>query len=206
MLSPDDLFSQIKAAGLLINNTWRVKQTDELDNKTNHIYNCQTLADLEYFSKIRFLTEDESGYAAHRWRNFKRHEAWLALIFEIVPGVSRPSKAFHKTQDFFISSNGERIPFDLKVTRYPKTAPSNLADSALAEWFYENQSKQGRFHMANRFFIVGDPEAILYDIDIARASIEAFAKQMSRYRHFIIKPGARTSRAVVIRLGGTTPN
>lgn len=201
MPSSYDLFRQIHSAGLLVNNTWKVKQTDELDSKTRHIYNCETLQDLERFAKSASLTEDEFSYAVHRWRNFKRHEAWLTLIFDEVPGVSPPPKAFHKTQDFFIISNGELIPFDLKVSRYPKTAPTKLQDASLAEWFYENQSKQGRFHLANRFFIVGDPETALYSLELAREALASFARQKSKYRHFLHHPDGTTSRAVVLRVG-----
>lgn len=199
MESADRLFGEIERAGLFLDNSWKVKQNDQLDQRTSHIYQCRTLDELREIAAKKNLSEDEQMYAVHRWRNFKRHEAWQALLFEQVPTISLPPKAFHKQQDFFISSNGEDIPFDLKITRYPHSAGQGLSDRELAEWFYQNQSRQGRFHLANRFFVVGEPEASLYDIDLARDTVAAFVQNMSKFRHFIEHPNGQTSRAVILR-------
>jgi hypothetical protein len=199
MESAADLFGEIDRAALLLDNSWKVKQTDQLDQRTSHIYQCRTLDQLREIAAEKHLSEDEQLYAVHRWRNFKRHEAWQALLFEQVPSISLPPKAFHKEQDFFISSNGDVIPFDLKITRYPHTAGHGLSDRGLAEWFYQNQSRQNRFHLGNRFFVVGEPEALLYDIDLARKTVGAFAREMSKFTHFIEHPNGQTSRAVILR-------
>lgn len=193
------LFGEIEQAGLLLNNSWKVKQNDKLDRRTSHIYRCGSLADLEEASEARGLSALEKSYAVHRWRNFKRHEAWQTLLFEQVPQINLPEEVFHKQRDFFIAANGVQIPFDLKVSRYPHTAPEGLRDSELAEWFYKNQSLQGRFHLANRFFVVGEPEVALYDIGLARKTVGEFVGNMSKFRHFVRHSNGRESRAVVLR-------
>lgn len=193
------LFEEIRLAGLLEPNSWRVRQTDQLDKRTSHIYKCETHQDLQRNARHKALSSEESAYATHRWRNFKRHEAWLSLIVALVPEAYLSGQSNHKSEDFLIAVNGERIPFDLKVTRFPHAAPSDLSDSRLAKWFYENQSQQSRFHLANRFFVVGQPELALYDLELARTSLLSFASDMPRYRHFVRHPNGVESRAVVLR-------
>ena len=199
MESASELFKEIDMAGQLIDNSWKLKQDDVLDQRTSHIYQCRNLEGLKEQADLRQLSVLEQNYALHRWRNFKRHEAWLSLLFEQVPSISLPRQSFHKQQDFIIRSNEEDIPFDLKVTRYPHSAAQDLGDLELAIWFYSNQSRQGRFHLANRFFIVGQPESALYDIELARKTIGEFVGNMSSFRHFIKHPDQRSCRAVLLR-------
>ena len=200
MESAELLFREIEQAGLMIDNEWLIKQNDSFDRRTAHIYDCRTLDALIDQSQLKVLSEDEFVYSLHRWRNFKRHEAWMSLLFEQVPQISLPENAFHKRIDFLIvTAEGEKVPFDLKVTRYPKALSPGATDKALAEWFYENQSKQGRFHLANRFFVVGQPEVALYDISLARQTLGKFVEKMSNFRHFIDHSNGDRSRAVILR-------
>lgn len=199
VMDANQLFSEIAAAGLLIDNDWTVKQSDEYDSRTSHIYMCNTVDDLVHYSKVRNLNDFEISYAFHRWRNFKRHEAWLLLIVETVPGAKLSGEKFHKQKDFQISIGSSIHPFDLKVTRFPNSAKTDLSDSDLAKWFYEHQSRQGRFHLANRFFIVGEPEAALYNIELARQTLGKFAQSMTSFRHLIEHSDGEFSRAVVLR-------
>jgi hypothetical protein len=202
MDSAESLFLQLENASQLVDNSWKVKQSDFLDSLTSHIYHCSTIDELRFFETEKSLSVEQFAYSVHRWRNFKRHEAWLALLFEQVPQICLPQKSFLKTQDFIVRSSNQDIPFDLKITRYPKSANPNLDDAQLAEWFYRNQSGQGRFHLANRFFIVGQPEAAIYDLKLARETISGFVTDMSRFRHFINHSNGTSSRAVVLRQVG----
>jgi hypothetical protein len=199
MESAESLFEEIGRAGLLLSNDWLIRQNNELDKKTNHIYKCRWLKELEEFARRLNLTSDESAYALHRWRNFKRHDAWQSLLFEQVPSIRLELDPFNKKQDFFILTDSGDIPFDLKVTRFPKAITEDISDAELANWFYQNQSTQGRFHLANRFFVVGEPEDALYDIELARRTISGFATDMKKYRHFIKHPNGNVSRAVLLR-------
>jgi hypothetical protein len=89
----------------------------------------------------------------------------------------------------------------LTVTRYPRSAAQDLGNGELACWLYANQSQNSRHHLANRFFIVGQPESALYDIPLARETIAKFVVNMKAYRHFISHSNGEQSRAVVIRQG-----
>ena len=198
-MDAQQLFDEISAAGLLIDNDWKVKQSDEYDARTSHIYKCNSVDDLVRYSKTENLNDFEISYASHRWRNFKRHEAWLLLIVEMVPGVHLTTEKFHKQQDFKLSVGPSTHPFDLKVTRFPSSVGKNLSDPELAKWFYEHQSRQGRYHIANRFFVVGNPESALYDINLARQTLGRFAQSMSAFRHFVEHSDGEFSRAVVLR-------
>ena len=199
MQSAEELFEEIRRAGLQLNNSWLIKQTNDLDSKTGHIYHCKTLADLTEFAKKLSLTESESNYATHRWRNFKRHEAWQSLILENVPETRIENDRHHKTIDFIIHTETGDVAFDLKVTRYPKSASEGLSNQQLAEWFFSHQSREGRFHLANRFFVVGQPEDALYNLSLARETISLFARDMRSFRYFVEHDGGLTSRAVILR-------
>ena len=199
MSDATSLFEEISKAGLILDNNWKIRQNDDLDAKTKYIYSCSSIKELLFFASKNNLSKIENNYAIHRWRNFKRHEAWLSLLVEELPNIVIPSDKFNKLQDFFIRSGDELIPFDLKITRYPQTATSGLSDRNLADWFYQNQSTQGRFHLSNRFFIVGEPEELIYEESIARRNIQIFRSNMSAFRHFITHSDGTTSRAVVIR-------
>ncbi len=199
MLSAGKLFQDIEAAGLLIDNNWTVRQNDHLDKETSFIYRSANLADLNSSFADKDLNLETRKYAIHRWRNFKRHEAWLLLLLEEVQTTSLPEFSYHKQVDFFIETESERIPFDLKVTRFPRSASPQLRDRELAEWFYLNQSTEGRFHLGNRFFVVGDPESSLYSLEAARMTVREFASEMRRFRHFINHGNGSSSRAVVLR-------
>jgi hypothetical protein len=62
---------------------------------------------------------------------------------------------FHHTVDFYLDERG----FDLKLTDFPQRFGHDLAYARthtedLARWLYRRQSQQGRFHVANRLFVV----------------------------------------------------
>lgn len=199
MQSAEDLFGEISRAGLQIDNSWLIKQTNALDARTGHIYSCNTLADLNEFAKKLSLSESEASYAIHRWRNFKRHEAWQSLILENVPETKIANDRHHKTIDFVIHTENGDVAFDLKVTRYPKSARESLSNQQLAEWFFRHQSREGRFHLANRFFVVGQPEDALYNLSLARETIRHFSQDMRSFRYFVEHDDGLSSRAVILR-------
>jgi hypothetical protein len=71
------------------------------------------------------------------------------------PNTRPESDPFHHTVDFYLKEQG----FDLKLTTLPKGFDQDIAyaqnhPEELARWLYVNQSTQGRFHAANRLFIV----------------------------------------------------
>lgn len=196
----ESLFREIALAGQQVDNAWLIKQTDVLDRRTAFIYNCRTIIEIDTQSQRGVLSSDEKIYALHRWRNFKRHEAWLSLLFEQISGIVRPENSYDKKRDFiFPTPNHGLLAFDLKVTRHPRALGAEVSDKKLAEWFYSNQSRQGRFHLANRFFVVGNPESLLYEVNAARATVTKFVSNKTAFMHEVFHPNSTKSVAVVLR-------
>ena len=174
-------------------------QNDLLDAKTNYIYRCQTVDQLEDNAQSLKLNRIEMFYAIHRWRNFKRHDAWLNLLVESVPLIKMSDQIYDKKADFIFLTPEGPVEFDLKVTRLSKKVSVEIPDQKLAAWLYSNQSRQSRYHLANRFFVVGHPESTLYDLELAQSTINEFALTPKKFRFFIDHPNGEQSRAVVLR-------
>jgi hypothetical protein len=142
----------IRAALCCMRDGWQM-QSNYLDSGTKFIYTCNSVDEIKDCCKQYNI---DLNYALHRWYNFncaKVHED----IF-IKKGAEKEPDAYHKTIDFYLFN----VPFDLKTTYFPK-AIKNKADYDLTSrkgknnlivWFYANQSKQGRYHLENRLFIV----------------------------------------------------
>ncbi|HZQ99847.1 MAG TPA: hypothetical protein VFC93_13645 [Chloroflexota bacterium] len=125
-------------------------------------------------------------YALRRWYCF-----WGARVAELLflehDGV-RPGPPRHHEVDFTIDG----VPFDLKTTEVPRVFAASIADVSadpgkLASWLYDHQSREGRYHTANRLFLVlCDAEApdeawrLRGDVVALRAAIERF---MARRRY-----------------------
>lgn len=149
------------------------QQSDELDKKTNFIYNINSLIDLEPFLSNSNLSEAEKDYAKHRWFNFSVSKIYEELFqkYSAIPEVNEKSKE----KDFWIQG----IPYDLKVTQIsPKFMSFNTKGSDAWKrdyilWLYHNQSIEQRFHLKNRLFFVvdgGTPrECLLTKTDITKS-------------------------------------
>ena len=200
--SSGELFAELKAAGDIVGNTWRVRQNDAFDQLTNFIYHQETISQLREASRSASLSPELTSYAAHRWRNFKRHEAWLSLIFETVPGCLAPDNSRDKLKDFIIEVDGTTRTFDLKVTRFPFSLQNqpDISDASLADWFYRNQSQQGRRHMEGRFFVVGSPEQMLYDNERATKVINKYVSDRGAHTVQVDDGNGRVVTAVVLRV------
>jgi hypothetical protein len=192
------LFADLFRANNWADNNWKTKQNDDLDRKTNFIYTSQNFDDVIEKSRSIPLNEFETSYAAHRWKNLRRHDAWLQAMLESSEAFQEYEEKQHKYIDFEYLSHGSRIPFDLKVTRYPNSARANLPDLELAKWYFENQSSEARFHLHNRFFVVGIKETDLYNWDSAQSAIEKFNSRPSAFRHFLELNG-QSVRAVILK-------
>lgn len=152
---------------------WGMIQNDYYDNLTNFVYNIFRFDSLVEYLEKQFkgkLPQDEYdiifNYALNRWYNF-----WSAVavekIFCCLPRVKSAPK-YDRERDFFI--NG--IPFDHKTTVYPKKYPLTIEEAIqnkkhLIEWLYLNQSREQRFHLKNRLFIV------LYSSDLEHWKLKA---------------------------------
>ena len=149
------LENDLKQALLLIDSNWSM-QNNFYDKRTNFIYSCETLS--ECLSKIDSLGVDKN-YALHRWYTYKT-SVEVEYIFCDYGAVHETDKYNHDV-DIFI----ENIPFDVKLTVYPKALSSRPYDlnsrdgkNDMIRWFYEHQSQEGRKQILNRLYVVCDGE------------------------------------------------
>ncbi|MFL7792354.1 MAG: DNA methyltransferase [Anaerolineae bacterium] len=143
---------------------WGRVQGDEWDRASRFIYSITNLNALRRETKrvtaeLGLPLNDFGRYVIRRWYNFHTHQAVLDIILAH-PHTRPEPDPFHHTVDFYL---GEASPqsegFDLKLTTLPKGFDHDIAyardhPEELARWLYSNQSTQGRFHAANRLFVV----------------------------------------------------
>jgi hypothetical protein len=138
---------------------WGRVQGDEWDQASRFIYRTETLSALRRETKrvaaeMGLPLRDFGSYVIRRWYNFHTHQAALDLILAH-PRTRPEPDPFHHTVDFYLDEEG----FDLKLTGLPRGFGHDVAyarahPDELARWLYVHQSKQGRFHAANRLFVV----------------------------------------------------
>jgi hypothetical protein len=125
------------------------------------------------------------AYAIRRWYNHHTHDQILQMFYQ-QPEITPEIDPKHRTVDFYLRG----LPFDLKVSRFPKAYPKSLKYAwqhrhHLVQWQYENQSRQGRYHTGNRLFI------ILYDRKQPELSWQLrrdFDKLESLVQEFLAEP------------------
>jgi hypothetical protein len=138
---------------------WGRVQGDEWDRASRFIYTIRTLDALRRETKrvaaeLGLPPRDFGSYVIRRWYNFHTHQAALDVILAH-PRTRPEPDPFHHTVDFYLGDAG----FDLKLTPLPRGFGHDIAyarshPEELARWLYERQSAQGRFHAANRLFVV----------------------------------------------------
>lgn len=137
---------------------WGKKQNDTWDAYTKFVY--ETLSWEALLPKMAEAVEKHNldkrslfNYTINRWFNF-----WSAVAVEAIFNQSKlVQKAEIKNSevDFYI----HKIPFDHKTSIFPKRFQKSFKEAQenereLIVWLYKNQSKQQRFHLKNRLFIV----------------------------------------------------
>lgn len=186
---------------------WGRVQNDAWDRLCPFIFRVRSL------DRVRALAEQVAlqwdlerpafvHYALRRWYCF-----WGARLAELLflghPGVLAGPPKDHEV-DFTIDG----VPFDLKTSEVPRAFTGNvdarLADPAqAAAWFYTHQSRERRFHRANRLFLVlWDPEApgeswrLRADVPALRASIDRFLTERRYVEVTLPDPPDRPSRVL----------
>ena len=138
---------------------WGRAQGDRWDKLSNFIYRIKTLQGVQRqaqaIAQAQKLDATAFGaYAVRRWFNHHSHDEILQMFYAH-PTVQPETDRKHRTIDFYLRD----LPFDLKISRFPQAYPESLAyaqqqPSHLALWLYENQSKQGRYHIGHRLFLI----------------------------------------------------
>lgn len=131
---------------------WGRKQNDSWDQQTNFIYHIYRWHDLQ--QRIGEFTPSLGQYAINRWFNFWSAKA-VERIFCELPGVTANLNQYDRLVDFTIMG----IKFDHKTSVFPRRYGHTLEFARknrihLIKWLYQHQSRQQRYHSANRLFVL----------------------------------------------------
>ena len=165
---------------------WGRHQGDAWDRLSNFIYRVQTLAGVRRQAQAvarakRLDVEAFKNYAVRRWYNHHTHDQILK-IFHAHPDIRPEADRQNHQVDFYL----REIPFDLKVSRFPRAYPETIAYALahphhLAEWQYLHQSKQGRYHVGNRLFIILHQQALPEQTWRLRQDFETLANLIQNF-------------------------
>lgn len=138
---------------------WFRKQNDAWDKNSNFIYTTIDWEELNEQIALCILTKKLHKkqffhYCCNRWYNFWSARA-IEQVFTEINGIV-PN---HNPKDRLSDFNFFGRDFDLKTSVFPSGFSQDLefAESnpaVLINWLYKNQSKQGRFHLKNRLFLI----------------------------------------------------
>ncbi len=138
---------------------WGRKQGDTWDKLSNFIYRVKTLHGVKRQAQAvakanKINIELFENYTLRRWYNHHTHDQILQMFFTHID-VRPEANTKHRTIDFYLRD----IPFDLKISRFPKAYSQDIKYAwqhrhELALWMYHNQSSQSRYHTGNRLFII----------------------------------------------------
>lgn len=163
---------------------WGQMQNDSLDRRTRFIYSEKTWAGLlsrltEYRSAADY--QEILNYAANRWYNYWSARA-VEYFFSESARVRPAANPRDRLRDFFLDGT----PFDHKTSVWPARFPGTLAaaqaaPAELVQWLYAHQSGEGRFHSANRLFLIlhaadGAHWKLKADLLLLRAAIREFLR------------------------------
>ena len=158
---------------------WGRKQNDSWDQQTNFIYHIYRWDNLQ--QRVREISPPLRQYAINRWFNFWSANA-VERIFCGLPGVKANINQYDRLVDFTILG----IKFDHKTSVFPKQYEHTLEFAQnnrphLIKWLYQHQSRQQRYHAANRLFVM------LYAHDGEHWKLRA---DISGLRHVVREYGA----------------
>jgi hypothetical protein len=169
---------------------WGRPQGDRWDRLSNFVYHTITLR--EVWQQVNAVAIAEKldieafgAYAVRRWYNHHTHDQILNIFYnhaDVRPEENRK----HRTIDFYFRD----LPFDLKISRFPKAYPKELKFAEqnphhLALWQYKHQSKQGRYHTGNRLFIILHDQA---EPELSWRLRRDFAALEKRINSFLQRP------------------
>ena len=138
---------------------WGRKQNDDWDSLSNFVYRTVSLDELRrqtrrVAAQAKLPLREFGQYVVNRWYNYHTHQVVLDIICAY-PQVRREANPRNHEVDFYLDGVG----FDLELSRFPRAYERTLAQARaqpqeLVNWLYREQSSRGRYHTANRFFVV----------------------------------------------------
>ena len=167
---------------------WGRVQNDAWDSHCQFIFRLRTVDAVR--ARAREVADEQQldggafvPYALRRWYCF-----WGARVAELLflrhPGVVAGPPKDHEV-DFTVDG----VPFDLKTSEVPRQFVARLDEwlddaAVAAAWFYTHQSRERRFHTANRLFLVlcdrdypDEAWRLRADVSALRASVDAFMEK-----------------------------
>lgn len=148
------LESELKRATTLFNYDFPIKQTKEMDTKTNKfVYQCEKLDD--FLTDLAFLelSDLEKTYTIARWYNFQSSRGFEGA-FVLALGATKNADDRQKFVDFSLYGRN----YDLKTSVFPRALKNDESwldrPYELTEWMYANQSQSSRHSNYNRIFVV----------------------------------------------------
>jgi hypothetical protein len=176
---------------------WGRKQADDWDKASNFVYQLPTYEALQAHLKGLQKGQAFENYVWHRWYNTLSARGVEEIFAQAAEVKMNPNK-YDKEVDFFIHN----LPFDHKTTTFPKNYPLGLAEARkkpahLARWLYQNQSRQGRFHTANRLFLVlhqkdGAHWQLRRELSYLKPHIEAYIRTFDAQKLIRLNLGEKT--------------
>ncbi len=151
-------------------------QNDRDDKDTLFIYNVDSFDEI-----VRLATEKNVNvtYAVKRWFNFQSAMFAEAMFHKY--GAIKETNSKHKTIDFYINDIG----FDLKNTTlsesFAKRGYYEYDYEEYVKWLYANQSAGGRYHEANRLFIVFACKDDLSKSILLKSRFDLIEKRIKEY-------------------------
>lgn len=186
------------------------KQNNDLDSKTNFIYNIYKYDKLIYSFKKYNLSQYESIYASNRWYNYisaLATERFFSLNSRVRPNTNK----FDKLIDFYIDD----IKFDHKGSVFPKAYGNTFSFAKnhkkdLITWLYNNQSKQGRCHFSNRLFIIfysknGEHWKLKSELFLIKKEIDFYLKNFNRNKLIKLNLNNKEIYSDIIFIRGELP-
>ena len=170
---------------------FRIRSVERIEERASQIARTSGL-DLE-----EFVT-----YTLRRWFCF-----WGAQVAELL-FLTHPNVIAGPPRDREVDFTIDGVPFDLKTSEVPNALAGMLADpiahaSTVAAWLYRHQSRERRFHLANRLFLVlHDPSApaeawrLRGNVTALRSSINGFLGR-PRYVNLALPDPAGQRRPIV---------
>lgn len=181
----NDLENELQKALKYIDANW-IMQNNNYDFKSAFIYKTNTVEEVINLSKINNV---DYKYCLHRWYNF--HTSIQCENIFIEYGAIKEKNYRNKEIDIYINN----IPFDVKLTVYPKALSNHPYDlnkkedkNKLIEWMYLHQSQEQRKHLKNRLFIVCDGNT-QYDSLCLKSDFNQIRKKIFNYINEVNKNG-----------------
>ncbi len=197
-MTSDDIRAELQRLNRLP--PWGRVQGDDWDRASEFIYRIHSLDELRRETRRvavqrGFPVQRFAAYVIRRWYNFHTHQVVLE-IFCAHPRVRREANPRHHHIDFYLDG----VPFDLKLTAFPRAYSRPLDDAraepaGLVNWLYREQSREGRYHTANRLFVVfhhvAEPERtweVRRMFDLIERAVGAFLEKPTLIRADVLGP------------------